>query len=257
MEDIDHFLETVVVRYMRIDFKAVLFEKSHHLLMTGKPDSVGITDIIEVSIQLPFRRRPRIQIAQCAGGGVPRVLQRLSGRLVVFGEHGQIHNAFALNFDRPRGEWNGQRHRFDRFDLSQNPFPYHPVAPGRGLNQLTARVRQIQRQAVEFELHHIGRVRQRRIGIFAVVVGNQSQHPIVPVDQLLLVLRFIQTPQRSQMAMGLKALKQLAADPSRRRIGERYPGLRLQRGQFVVQQIVLLVADERLVQGVVVVVILV
>ena len=59
------------------------------------------------------------------------------------------------------------------------------------------------------------------------------------------------------MPVRLESLQQLAAHPHRRRVRQGHARLRLQSGQFVVLLIVLLVADQRLIQGVVMIVVLV
>ncbi|MNJ42523.1 hypothetical protein D3C77_374950 [compost metagenome] len=164
--------------------------------MIGKLDVIGVSDIVKVRVQLAFSRRTRIQITQCSRGGIPRVLKRFGGSLVVFGQNGQIHNALSLNLDRPLAVGDRQRHRLDRLDLGENPFTNYAIPPSRCLNELSVGISEIQRQPVELKLDHIGRGGERGVRIFTIIVPDQTKYSIVPVHQMLLRLRFVQTPKR-------------------------------------------------------------
>ena len=189
-----HLIEAAVVGHERIDFKTVLFEKLHHLAMVPEPDLIGIPHVVEKSAQLPLRRDARIQVAQGAGRGVAGVFERFGGRFVVFGQYGQIHDAFALHFDRALTVRDGQRHGLDRFHLGQNTFAHNAVPPGRRLHQVAVRISQVQRQSIELQLDDIRRLWEWIFGIFGVIIRDQLDCPVVPVLQLLLVLGLIQAP---------------------------------------------------------------
>ena len=117
MKRSDHLVKAGMVGDIRVHLETVVLEEGHHFPMILKFQVVRIPHIVEKSVELALRRCPRVQVAQSAGSGIPGVLQRLSRRLVIFGQHRQIHDAFALHLDGAIPVRNGQRHGFDRFDL--------------------------------------------------------------------------------------------------------------------------------------------
>ncbi|MNI82822.1 hypothetical protein D3C73_1395760 [compost metagenome] len=62
------------------------------------------------------------------------------------------------------------------------------------MHQLAVGISQVECKAVKLKLHYICGLRQRVVGMFAVVVGDQFLNPVIPVDQLLFILRFVEAP---------------------------------------------------------------
>ncbi|MNJ54605.1 hypothetical protein D3C77_500540 [compost metagenome] len=56
--------------------------------MIRELDIVGVAYVVEVSAELPLRRRARIQVAQRSCCGIARIFQRLYSCFIIFGQDG-------------------------------------------------------------------------------------------------------------------------------------------------------------------------
>ena len=116
---------------------------------------VNGADLVEECVQVTLCGNGRIEVPQCAGCGVPRVLQaviRVCG--VVFFQRAQPHNALPLDFQESR-----VRNRFGQAvngaGLRKDRFPDGSVSARRGLDQLSAFIGQVDGQTVKFVFHII------------------------------------------------------------------------------------------------------
>src|SRR3954462_11747617 len=131
------------------------------LRLEGKGSPRGKGDRVAVESQRPRYRYRRIELAQCAGGSVPRIreprLARLHPRFVHLLETVEWVVDFTPNLDH--GRWRGgtqpQRHIAERSDVGGDVLADDTVTACCARDQNAATVRQTHRGAVDFELGRV------------------------------------------------------------------------------------------------------
>ena len=78
-----HFFDRAEIPRTVAHFEMVVTKKLNHIGMIIELNTVGITHIIEESIQLAFCGHFGIQIAQGAGRCIAGIFERICGRLVI------------------------------------------------------------------------------------------------------------------------------------------------------------------------------
>ena len=202
-------------------------------------------EIENLNVQLPLRTDLGVQLPQGAGGGVAGIgHQRLAPQLpqpVELFEHRPGH--IDLSSDDQPGQPLRQRHR-DRADGAEvlRHILAHPaVAPGGTPDEHAVPVLQRHGQAVHLGLHGVGRG-----------AAQLTVHALAELRHLFVVEHVLQALQRHRMGVGLEPLQDLVAHPLGGRIrGDLLRVGRLQLFQAAVEAVVLVVRDDRRVQHVV------
>ena len=198
-----------------------------------------IIDVVKINIRLSFRGDFRIEIANGARGGVARVLQGLRGGLIVFVEHGKADDRFSPHFQNA-GIGNAQGIGFDRQYLRRHILAHHAVAPRRRADEFAVFVGEADGQTVELVFDGIRRVPARRLG------NARQKRP-----HFLVRDRFIQAIQPRDMVVAHERLDGVASHSSRRAVGIHLSALRFHAFEFVVQGVVFLIRNGRIIQDVI------
>ncbi len=119
--------------------------------------ALDIPHVVAEAAQISVRRHLGVQVPEGPGRRVPGVLQRLLGGFVILFQHGQEHDAFALDLHAAR-EGNGEGEGTDGLELGQDGLARDAVAPGSPLDQQAVLVGQVDGQPVELVFEGVERI---------------------------------------------------------------------------------------------------
>ena len=223
--------------------------------MAGRVEAAHRAEPVAPDRERPFGGERRVELADRAGGRVARVgegrLAGLGAALVQRFEVGDRQVDLAAHFDQLGRVLDAQRDRADRAQVAGHVLADPPVAAGRAAGQHAVLVGQGDRQAVDLRL---GRVAE--LGAVDVEPLEVVAHPRLPGAQLLLVAGVGQREHLLGVLDLLEAVERRRADALGGRVGRaQLRVLGLDVAQLVEQRVVLVVADQRVVEDVVPVVV--
>ena len=242
-----------------MDREAVLAQPLQRIPVRGERDPLGGADRICPERQRPVGGQLRIELTDRARRGVARVHERRQPRLgpalVELCEVRQRHVHLAADFDHRRriGPVQLERDRRHRPQVVRDVLPDLPVAARGAPLEHAVAIDQRDRQAVDLRLHHV-----LELGILDPLPRQVVAHPRDPGAQLIRRARVRQRQHLLWVAHLFQIAHRLAADALRRRVRRHELGmLGLDRPQLVDQNVVLVVADLRVVEDVVAVAVVV
>ena len=210
-----------------------------------RPDAPVVLKVEHLNVQFSFRTNLGVQLPQRTRGGVPGIgHQRLAPQLpqsVEFLKYRPGHIDLPPN-DQP-GQPLRQRHGdgADGPEVLRHILPHPAVAPGGATDEHAVPVLQRHGQSVHLGLYGVGRG-----------VAQLTVHPLAELRHLFIVEHILQALQRHRMGVGLEPLQDLVAHPLGGGIrGDLLRVGRLQLLQTAVEAVVLVVRDDRRVQHVV------
>ena len=214
--------------------------------------SVGPADAVGPDREVALGGDLRVELAQRAGSGVPRVrgelLALLGEALVqpVEGRDGEVD--LAAHLERPRvllavDGAHAERDRLDRAQVRGHVLPALAVAARRAADELTVLVHERDRGAVDLRL---GDVRDGLIGV------EPLAHVVRPLLERLVGRHLLERPHRGEVVDFAELVRRRGADALRRRVGrDEVRMLLLERLQLVEEPVVVGVRDLRIVEDVV------
>jgi hypothetical protein len=252
---LDDSLHPLVVGGVGVDLETTVAQPFDLVHVGREVEPPDRADPVEPTRERPFGRQRRIELADRAGGGVAGVgegrFAGLGAALVQRFEGGDRQVCLPPHFDQLGGVLDLQRDRADRAQVLGHVLADPAVAAGGAAHQDPVLVGKGDREAVDLRLGRVAELRGGDVHSLQVV-GD----PVLPTPQLLLVAGVAEREHLLQVLDLLEAVERRRPDPLRRRI--RRPQLRvllLQRPQLVQQRVVLVVADLRVVEDVVEVVV--
>ena len=231
-----------------VDLEAQFLQVGQGIPVVVGDGELGVAEAVHEDVQRPLGGAGRVQLSQGAGRGVSGVGvgRQVSGR-PLFVELlelrlGEVHLASDLEGPGRDLFEHSQRYAFDGAKVQRDVLSDDPVTPGGAADEDAVLVGQGDGQAVVLELaHHV-----------EVVGLQQVRCPGVPRHELLVVEGVGQAEQRDQMLDFGEPLGGLGPHSLRGRIGRNQLGmLLLQPAKLVHQRVVPGVADLRLIEHVV------
>ena len=197
-----------------------------------------IIHVIENDIQFSRRRNLRIQIAQRSRRSVPRILQGFGRFGIIFLKYGAAHYALAFHLRRPV-ERNAGRNRTNCHHLRGNILADDAVTARCRARKQTVFVSYDNGQSVKFVFESVLRV---SYGLFDFCV---------PFAQFFETLALIQRIQPAEMSVLRERFDGFSAHLSRGRIVKPDARFFFERDEFVIQSVVHVIRDARIVEDVI------